>query len=469
MKFTGERFIPESFGAQIALEHWHRYFFAANFCKDKIVLDIACGEGYGSFYLSRVAKKVYGIDISEEAIRHAKNKYSEENINFIVGDVSKIPLEDQSIEVVVSFETIEHVPEDIQHKFLKEVKRILKKEGVFICSTPDKYFYSDLNNYKNEFHIKEFYKKDYLNFLRNYFRYNELGKQHFYPSSVIVFENDGFKLYGIENRNNEYKPLKKNINKFNYLISISSDNKIDSSFFSSVNIDFNNKWAEELLDENKKFHMIQLFYDYGEGFNERDSEKRFLILDEKTQNFSFSLNKERKIKAIRFDPLSAPVVMELKSIFLIKGKNKLSVLDKVTTNAIMNYDNFFLFETADPQIYFKNLGEELLNKADSVEFEIYYQHVGNVALQSIFRQIKQVNDKLMSSLQNKEVELENRQGIIEELRGIIENLNLTIKNNEKKISQLENEIIGYVTSNSWKITRPLRMLKRFLVRFLRRS
>jgi protein-L-isoaspartate O-methyltransferase len=70
MKFTGERFIPTEQG-QIRLEHYHRYAVVLDAVKQKTVLDVACGEGYGSSLMADVAHTVVGVDISEEAVRHA--------------------------------------------------------------------------------------------------------------------------------------------------------------------------------------------------------------------------------------------------------------------------------------------------------------------------------------------------------------------------------------------------------------
>ena len=107
MKFTGERFLPNIDGA-IALEHLHRYLVASLYVHNKDVLDIASGEGYGSAMLARNAKTVIGVDISEDAIAHATARYAAKNLEFRAGNAAKIPLEDASVDVVVSFETIEH-------------------------------------------------------------------------------------------------------------------------------------------------------------------------------------------------------------------------------------------------------------------------------------------------------------------------------------------------------------------------
>ena len=71
LPFTGERFIPGVPG-EIWLEHWHRYHFAARWAMGRRVLDVACGEGYGTALLARTAAQVTGVDISTQAIGHAQ-------------------------------------------------------------------------------------------------------------------------------------------------------------------------------------------------------------------------------------------------------------------------------------------------------------------------------------------------------------------------------------------------------------
>lgn len=104
---SGERFIPEKMDDfSIVLEHYQRYNAALPFVKDKIVLDIASGAGYGTHVLASSAKKVYGVDIDQNAVDYSKEHYSGSNLFFLQGSVDNIPLEDHSVDVVVSFETI---------------------------------------------------------------------------------------------------------------------------------------------------------------------------------------------------------------------------------------------------------------------------------------------------------------------------------------------------------------------------
>jgi GT2 family glycosyltransferase/2-polyprenyl-3-methyl-5-hydroxy-6-metoxy-1,4-benzoquinol methylase len=162
MEFTGERFIPTEQG-EIRLEHYHRYAVVLDIVSGKDVLDVACGEGYGSFLMAEVARTVTGVDISKEAIRHAGNTYKNKSkLKFLQDSVTDLHLADASFDVVVSFETIEHLTE--QPQMLAEIRRVLRPDGVLILSSPNRPIYSEADRNKNEFHVKEldFYELDAL-------------------------------------------------------------------------------------------------------------------------------------------------------------------------------------------------------------------------------------------------------------------------------------------------------------------
>src|SRR5690349_799341 len=127
---TAERMVPENSDLFTFWEHVYRYAFASRFVSGKRVLDIACGEGYGAAALQKAgAAQVIGVDISEAVCLHARNKYG---IDARPGTAEQIPLLDRSIDVIVSFETIEHVPDP--HRFLDECVRILVPGGRLIIS-----------------------------------------------------------------------------------------------------------------------------------------------------------------------------------------------------------------------------------------------------------------------------------------------------------------------------------------------
>ncbi len=153
LPFTGERYVPGARG-EIWIEHWHRYHFASRWAAGRRVLDVACGEGYGSALLARSAAHVTGVDLSPEAIAHARRAYAgRANLAFESAPCSALPLPDASIDVVVSFETIEHVAE--QDAFLDEVARVLRPAGVLVLSSPNRPEYSEKRHFRNPFHVKE--------------------------------------------------------------------------------------------------------------------------------------------------------------------------------------------------------------------------------------------------------------------------------------------------------------------------
>lgn len=165
LEWTGERFLPWEKDASIAYEHLHRYAFAATLVKGKRVLDMASGEGYGSNMLAESAAAVVGVDMDETTVRHASTKYSRPNLQFISGQITATPLPDgHSFDVIVCFEAIEHIEE--HEKLLAEVKRLLKFDGLFLVSTPNKVAYHEDNPY----HVKELYLEEFQQLLSRHFK-----------------------------------------------------------------------------------------------------------------------------------------------------------------------------------------------------------------------------------------------------------------------------------------------------------
>ena len=151
MQVTGERNTPIPDSPETRYERWHRYLYATQFSVDKSVLDLACGEGDGSYVLALNAQGVIGVDIRQETIDRATSRHIRDNLQFIVGSAARIPIEGTEIfDLIVSFETIEHLSDDEQHAFMVEVKRLLKKDGLFIVSTPNRLSYTDLPRYHNQ-------------------------------------------------------------------------------------------------------------------------------------------------------------------------------------------------------------------------------------------------------------------------------------------------------------------------------
>jgi SAM-dependent methyltransferase len=188
LPFTGERFVPGTPG-EIWYEHWHRYHFAASMVVGREVLDVACGEGYGSALLARKAARVTGADLSQAAVDHARARYATiANLAFRQADCAALPFADASFDVVVSFETIEHIA--AQEVFLDEVHRLLRPGGLVVLSCPNKVEYTDKRGVINEFHVRELYRDELAALLASRFPHTEWYGQRPGFYSVVWPESD---------------------------------------------------------------------------------------------------------------------------------------------------------------------------------------------------------------------------------------------------------------------------------------
>ena len=243
---SGERFVPESNDVELELEHYERYYSARNLVKDKTVLDAACGEGYGSCIIASAACRVYGVDIDGSTIEHAKNKYSNiENLTFFQGSVSDLSfLEDGSVDAVISFETIEHIPEKMQDEFLQEIKRVLRADGILIMSSPNKKEYTDRYGFHNKFHIHELYKSEFEELLNRYFNHTVLYRQYLEVGAFI--DREGVDEYSMtfSKNSDKYDPEGK------YFIAVASDTEVQTSALSRVTLYPNEQYLRTLDNHN---------------------------------------------------------------------------------------------------------------------------------------------------------------------------------------------------------------------------
>ena len=156
---------------------------SAAFAKGKKVLDAACGEGYGSHVLAQHAESVVGVDVSAIAITHANKHYQQPNLSFVTANVLKMDFAKNSFDLVVSFETLEHLVE--HQELMREFKRVLKPDGVLLISTPDKKEYSDKTGFDNEYHLKELYQDEFADLLNQSFKHSHwFGQKLMFTSSI---------------------------------------------------------------------------------------------------------------------------------------------------------------------------------------------------------------------------------------------------------------------------------------------
>jgi SAM-dependent methyltransferase len=188
LPFTGERFTPECV-REIQYEHWHRYLFAWRIAQGKRVLDAACGEGYGSALLARTATSVLGVDIDAASIAHARERYARDNLRYDVADATTLDVAPGSYDLVVSFETLEHV--EAQERMLEGFARALADDGMLVISSPDKRTYSEVAGFRNEFHTRELYRDELLAMLKPHFPHVRLYGQKLLFQSAIWAEDAG--------------------------------------------------------------------------------------------------------------------------------------------------------------------------------------------------------------------------------------------------------------------------------------
>ena len=159
-------------------EHIHRYNEVLKIIKSTdTLLDIACGTGFGSNILAKKAAQVIGGDIDKTTITENNTIYQKENLTFQELDGTKLPFDDNTFDVLVSFETIEHTIH--YEEMIKEFKRVVKPTGKLFISTPNFYLNSPSGIVTNPFHTQEFTPDDFIALISTYFQKFEIFGQEY--------------------------------------------------------------------------------------------------------------------------------------------------------------------------------------------------------------------------------------------------------------------------------------------------
>jgi ubiquinone/menaquinone biosynthesis C-methylase UbiE len=150
-----------------------RYRFCQPYVRGQAILDIPCGVGWGTSLLKGY-KSMVGIDISPDAIRYANSRYANSKLHFLVGNMGAIPAEDNSFDNVICLEGFEHISREIGGTFLTEVKRVLRRNGLFIMTCP-------ILNEKGEttgnpYHLSEYSEEEFIDIMNLHFRIERLDR-----------------------------------------------------------------------------------------------------------------------------------------------------------------------------------------------------------------------------------------------------------------------------------------------------
>jgi 2-polyprenyl-3-methyl-5-hydroxy-6-metoxy-1,4-benzoquinol methylase len=155
------------------LIHCKAYEKATEFTRDKKVLDLGCNTGYGSRIIKNSCKEIVGVDVSDKAIEMANNLHGKENIKFRVIDGKELPFSENTFDVVVSFQVIEHIVNE--QEYFAEIKRVLVPGGKIIFTTPNRLIrlYPGMKPW-NEFHVREYGAFELKELLDVYFQKAEI-------------------------------------------------------------------------------------------------------------------------------------------------------------------------------------------------------------------------------------------------------------------------------------------------------
>lgn len=166
-------------------EHLVRYAWAATLAAGKRVLDAGCGVGYGSAMLARAgAEEVVGVDVAEAVVEVAREQEAP-GINFTVGDVRDLDMEDDRFDLVVCFEVIEHITDG--QRVIEELRRVLAPDGVLVISSPNRDAYVSGNPH----HVHEYLPDELRAALAEAFTNVRLWRQHNWICSAVL-DDDTF-------------------------------------------------------------------------------------------------------------------------------------------------------------------------------------------------------------------------------------------------------------------------------------
>lgn len=168
--------------------HLARYNFACKYAQDQDIFDIACGEGFGSFMLANAGcDRVIGVDLDDGTIEKAEKKYRAPNLEFHVGDAQQVLFPERTFDCIVSFETIEHL--EFPEKYLYAMTKILKGDGIYICSTPVRVGGLLSDKPKNPFHYREWNLREFRSLLSHHFgEINIYGQSFYFQNTPIPFD-----------------------------------------------------------------------------------------------------------------------------------------------------------------------------------------------------------------------------------------------------------------------------------------
>jgi SAM-dependent methyltransferase len=451
MRADGERYVSGILG-DIQSEHYHRYLFALSYCTGKDVLDVASGEGYGSACLGQVARSVVGVDASPEAVEFANSNYLNDHVSFKRGLAQKLPIEGQSIDVVVSFETLEHLAE--HDLFCREIRRVLRPGGLLIISSPNRPVYTEEANHHNKFHVRELDRDELVALLDAHFPNVVLFSQRPLVGSVIANENDaapcrpeGFILQssGVFERTSgtPHPP---------YFVAVASDAMLPPIRASILHnpallhhIDeLHRHAANELVQRTAQ--VIQIYHPLCEGYLEEKSQNVPIRINE-WQHVTIELPLGLQHGPLRIDLSNCPALIDLRGITIrsafdhqilwtangsdlrtMTAGGTLTQLGPELSNGACRFFSYGF----DPQLYLPRLDSEVFDQPVSLEIWVRLQ----TDLADLLSVLQNGNGESAKLLAEKDQALQQFPDLTAQMDGLRTERDQLLKEIDKKQTQL---------------------------------
>ena len=404
---------------EIRTEHIHRYQTVAPLMDGKKVLDAACGTGYGTYMLAEHAECVVGIDIDADLIHSLQKNNDRSNVSFRQMSIAKLEFEDASFDAVVSFETIEHVDEENQVAFLREVHRVLKPNGIFVVSTPDVDVLRTIYpGYHNPFHLKEYNKDGFYRLLTGVFKNVQFYYQNYTEASIISGPEQS-----VISSNYSADDGK-------YLIAACSDCRIyDTSLGSALFPPAQKYYAEKYRREAV---YATLYIDSGSGYSQENSVQSEFTVKDKKFHVAFDVSAFSSVEALRFDPSEIACNCSGLSC-IIDGEN----VGISAMNAEYSENGKDYFFNGDPQyaISLDNVGAHVRQ----VEISGHLEQNNDWKIAEIVQQSRAISGELDGLREEISLLKGQLQDISEELKQEVAVRSSTLAENERVSAELEQE------------------------------
>jgi SAM-dependent methyltransferase len=270
--------------------------------------------------LASVARSVVGVDIAEDAVIHARGKYQADNLRFLQGDCANLPVESASIDLVVSFETIEH--HDQHEAMMREIRRVLRPGGVLLISSPNRPEYDKTLSEHNPYHVKELDFNDFHDLLNAYFANTEFYAQRVLTGSLLIpyqHAKSGFTHFGgVGESNNNCEPIRPI-----YFIAVAGDGNLpglDASVFEGD--------IESPFDEIAKYSEACIYLsEYINGDPQPYGESRAVVqpyhLSSTPQSIQIDFPTDlQPLARLRLDIANAPAAIELNALAIFNPQGE---------------------------------------------------------------------------------------------------------------------------------------------------